>query len=201
MRYRIRIEGISPIIMHCGWRGLDNRSQVSLDISEITKKRGTNRTEADDIRLEELTCYRSFWLDDDGNVTVPSRVLKKNLENAAKKFKEGPAVRGGLIVDRVELFEYDKSLGNNIEELSKNKGVQFTVPVVVNRSRVMNTRARFKKWAVEFVLEVDDTLVNEERLVRWLDIGGRQIGIGDWRPEKSGEYGRYKAVSVEKVEE
>ena len=44
--------------------------------------------------------------------------------------------------------------------------------------------------------DVDPEQVDEEKLTAWLATGGRRVGLGDWRPEKSGHYGRF---DVEKV--
>ena len=82
------------------------------------------------------------------------------------------------------------------------KSVQFTTSVVVQRSgRILRTRAKFDlPWSCAFEVDADDELVDESKLRQWLDIGGRRIGLGDWRPEKSGEYGRFKLVSIEAIE-
>ena len=50
-----------------------------------------------------------------------------------------------------------------------------------------------------FTVEVDDELVDQDRLATWLDIGGRRIGLGDWRPEKSGHYGRFETVAIKAI--
>ena len=111
--------------------------------------------------------------------------------------KQGPKVREGLIVEQVTAFDYDKKLGKTVDELSKS--VQFTVGVVVQRARILRTRAKFDDWAVTFTVEVDPELVDKEQLASWLDIAGRRIGLGDWRPEKSGHYGRFETVSIKAI--
>ena len=120
------------------------------------------------------------------------------LEDSAKKLKQGTQVREGLIVDKVEKFEYDtEMLGATPDKLGKN--AQFTVPVVVNRNRVLRTRAKFDKWALTFAVDCDEEQVDENQLRAWLEIGGSRIGLGDWRPSKSGFHGRFKTESVEEV--
>ncbi len=195
MRYRIRIKGLSPLIMHNGAAGLDNRSPANIEKAEIASKRGKNRTEADDARLRELECFTSLWLDEDESPTVPASALRAAIETGARKLKQGPQVREGLIVDRVEAFDFDKSLGSTVEELCRT--AQFTTGVVVQRNRILRTRAKFDEWAVTFTVECDDELVDERQLAVWLDIAGRRIGLGDWRPEKSGHYGRFVTESIE----
>ena len=93
-------------------------------------------------------------------------------------------------------FEYDfERYGATLEELQKT--TQFTVPVVVQRSRILRTRAKFDMpWSATFTVEVYDDEVGREHLEQWLSISGRAIGLGDWRPEKSGVYGRFELVFI-----
>ena len=197
MQYKISLVGIAPIIMHCGLRGLETRSSISLEIKEISKKRGSNRTETDDQRLAELECQRSFWLDPKGKVEIPARVIRANIETGARKLKQGPQVREGLVVTGTE-FNYDTELyGTTLEELGKS--AQFTTAVVVQRNRILRTRGMFKDWSVIVFVDTDPELVDKIQLSQWLDIGGRRIGLGDWRPEKSGNYGRFEVESITEI--
>ena len=197
MRYRIEISGISPLIQHNGAAGLDNRSPANLEKMEITRKRGANRAEADDQRLRDLECQTALYLDGSGAPTVPEAALRSCIETGARKLKQGPQVREGLIVESVEAFIYDHALGTTVEELCRS--VAFTVPVVVQRSRVLRTRAKFDTWGVVFTVEVDSELVDQQQLATWLDIAGRRIGLCDWRPEKSGHYGRFETVAINAI--
>ena len=65
--------------------------------------------------------------------------------------------------------------------------------------RILRTRAKFDRWGATFILDCDDELVDQEQLETWLDIGGRRIGLGDWRPEKSGHFGRFAVQSVSRL--
>ena len=196
MQYTVTIKGIRPLIMHNGEAGLDTRSPANLEKAEITRKRGSNRTVSDDERLFELECQTSLWLDAGGAPTIPTAAIRSMIETAARKQKQGPQVREGLIVDEVLSFDYDRErYGATVEELGKN--AQFTVPVVVQRNRILRTRARFDDWSCTFHLDTDPELVDRVQLEAWLETGGRRIGLGDWRPEKSGNFGRFEVVSVE----
>ena len=199
MFYNVRIEGQTAIIQNSA-AGLDPLLPINLEKAEITRKRGSNRTEPDDERLRQLEAIGSLWLDDDERPTIPSTAIRSVIETGARKLKQGPQVREGLAVIDTS-FTYDvRVYGESLDELSKT--CQFTVPVVVQRSRVLRTRAKFDvPWACDFTLSVDDELVQREWLERWLDIGGRRIGLGDWRPEKSGQYGRFTVSSIYMDEE
>ncbi len=200
MRFQIRIKGTGGILMHNGAAGLDTRSPANLEKAEISRKRGSNRTASDDARLAELECQISLWLDESGAPTIPASAVRSCIETGARKLKQGPQVREGLIVESIDAFDYDREqLGTTIEELGRQ--AQFTVPVVVQRSRVLRTRAQFRPWALTFTVEVGDELVDQSQLGAWLDIAGRRIGLGDWRPEKSGSFGRFSVESMTPTEE
>ena len=55
-------------------------------------------------------------------------------------------------------------------------------------------RGRWSAWA-----DVDQELVDRDKLLAWLALGGRRIGLGDWRPQKSG--GLFGRFNVKKVTE
>ena len=195
MLYDVRIDGTAPIIHHSS-AGVDPLLPISIEIKEITSKRGSNRTVADDQRLRHLETVRSLWLDADGRPAIPQSAVRALIETGAKKLRQGSQVREGLVVVSTH-FSYDvETYGKTLEELAQR--AQFTVPAVVKGIRVMRTRARFDPpWSCAFTLDADDELIDLEQLQRWLHIGGRRIGLGDWRPEKSGECGRFKVASIE----
>ena len=200
MQYRFRISGTSALLMHNGAAGLDTRSAVSREIAAITAKRGGNRTETDDERLRQLECQRSLWLDAGGAPAVPAAAVRAAIETGAKRRRQGPQVRSGLVVLKT-VFEYDcERYGATLEEIGGK--AQYTVPVVVKGSRVNRTRARFEPpWSCTVTVDVDEELIDREQLLEWLEIAGRQVGLGDWRPEKSGVFGRFKVASFEEVAE
>ena len=195
MRYELTIKGVDAVIMHSA-AGLDPKLPANLEKAEIARKKGTNRTAADDARLRELEVQLSLWLDDEDAPTIPPQAFRACIEQAARKLKQGPQVREGLIVARTLAFDYDRErYGTTVEELIQTTA--FTVPVVVQRSRIMRTRARFDlEWSARFELDADDELVDATQLETWCDIGGRRLGIGDWRPAKSGNHGRFELAQL-----
>ena len=198
MEYEVKIRGIRPIIQHNGAAGLDTRSPANIEKAEIARKRGSNRTITDDERLRELECQISLYLDESGAPTIPEAAVRACIETAARKMKQGPQVREGLIVTDIVSFDYDKErYGVTADELGKT--AQFTVPVKVGQARIERTRAKFDEWELTFRLDTDEELVDQQQLASWLDIAGRRIGLGDWRPEKSGTYGRFETVSVKAI--
>lgn len=126
------------------------------------------------------------------------RFFDRESEASARKGRQGPLVREGLMIERVS-FRYDvERYGEALEEVVKT--AQFTAPVVVNGKRISRTRARFDcPWSIVTEVETDEEIVQEELLRRWFEVGGQRIGIGDWRPQKSGTFGRFVLAEMEAI--
>ena len=169
---------------------------ANIEKSALARITASNRTEDDEARLAELECQVALWLDEDGRPTIPAAALRSCIETAARRLRQGPQVREGLVVDRVHEFRYDVDrYGDELTRLVQT--TQFRIGVVVQRQRILRTRAMFDPpWGCRFTVDADDSLVDQQQLEAWLDIAGRRIGLGDWRPEKSGDYGRFETVSV-----
>lgn len=194
MEFKVEIKGRTPIIMHNG-DGLYQRTDAAIEKDAITSKRGRNRTEADESRLRELECLISLWLNEDNQPTIPSSAIRACIETAARKQKQGPQVREGLIVLETS-FTYDMDkYGATLDKLVRT--TQYTIGVKQGQGRVPRTRAMFDvPWGCNFTVDADDELVDRPQLESWFDIAGRRIGLGNWRPEKSGTYGRFELVSI-----
>ena len=201
MEYDIKIRGLAPgLLMHNGAAGLDTRSPQKLEMATISAKRGNNRTAADEERLAELECQISLYVDHDGNPTLPAAMIRACIEQAARKLKQGPMVREGLIISEIRSFDYDREQrGATVDELGRK--AQHRVPVVVQRNRIIRTRAHFPEWELSFYADADDELIHRENLAQWLTIAGRRIGLGDWRPAKSGEFGRFEILEMSQAME
>ena len=195
MLYTVHIRGTRPII-HNNGQGVDKTLPAVIEKKTITDQR--HRTAADDARVALLDCRIALWLDYNGQPTIPAAAIRASIERAARKSKEGPLVREGLTVDEVLGFDYDTGrYGTALADWEVK--TQFSTGVVIGRQRVMKTRAMFDMpWEYRFNLDCDEELIEKEKhLLKWLDISGRRIGLGDWRPEKSGDYGRYEVVSID----
>jgi len=69
-----------------------------------------------------------------------------------------------------------------------------TVVVPATRGRVNRYRPRLDKWELRFKLHLLDDRLDTGLVQRILEDAGRMIGIGDYRPQKSGPYGRFRVA-------
>lgn len=62
-------------------------------------------------------------------------------------------------------------------------------------SRTTVHRPRFDKWRLQFTLDADLDEISETVVRRLVDDAGRKIGIGAFRPQRKGPFGRFVVVS------
>jgi hypothetical protein len=69
-------------------------------------------------------------------------------------------------------------------------------PIVnASGSRTVVHRPRFDKWSLHFTLSVEDEEFQEKVVRRLLDDCGRKIGLGVFRPQRKGPFGRFVVTS------
>ena len=52
-------------------------------------------------------------------------------------------------------------------------------------------RPEFRKWSCTLKISFDQDLISSSQLVNLFLRAGSQVGVGDWRPERDGQFGRF----------
>lgn len=74
------------------------------------------------------------------------------------------------------------------------------VTIPATKGRIMRHRPRFDAWTATFTLTVDEEVLDADVVQTLLVDGGRRLGIGDFRPEKGGPFGRFHIASWQSAE-
>lgn len=61
-------------------------------------------------------------------------------------------------------------------------------------------RPRFDRWSFETTLVLDTEQLDERVYRELVDIAGARIGLGDFRPQRKGIYGRFKVARWERLD-
>jgi hypothetical protein len=61
-------------------------------------------------------------------------------------------------------------------------------------------RGEFKSWRVTLTVKYNAAAISAEQIVNLFNLAGFGVGVGEWRPEKDGSYGRFH-VSTEADEQ
>ncbi len=57
--------------------------------------------------------------------------------------------------------------------------------------RILAHRPMFNDWSLSFSLELDETIISPALLREIVDAAGKRIGIGDFRPDCKGMFGKF----------
>ena len=60
--------------------------------------------------------------------------------------------------------------------------------------RIMKHRARLDEWSVVFTLDIDETIFDEKFTRQLVDDAGQKVGLGDFRPDRKGLFGKFKVI-------
>lgn len=174
----VEIRGVSPLLM--------NRPDL-LDLSDKAKVRQAGKNEA------EIQFASKKYLTPEGELFTPSTHIYGALVEGGKSVK----VKGS------GKATYSKLIGSCVrvepaQIIHLNQKVEPITTISVNpatKGRNPLTRPILNKWGLKFELVFDADEIPEEALRECLDIAGKRAGIGDWRPQKKGPYGRFQVVS------
>lgn len=188
----VRIEGATPLLMHCKNLLSDRCSWVKAEMDKISKKR--NRTVEEEWALRRLEFIGGSYVDSDGELCIPADNMRALIRDGLRMRKLGKQIAAVAVRDVA--FEHDGP--ETPEKLWEFKTPETANPFIFVtgasqgiRNTVQRTRPRFDKWACTFTIDYRRCDVSEDDIKDALEIAGRLIGLGDWH----GTFGKF---SIEK---
>lgn len=188
----IKIIGESPLLQSCD-RLADPLDPATIAHKKLTSIRGKSKTD-DIIKDIARSQYINgiYWQDKLG-VVVPTVNIKKCMESGAKMTRNGDKIRKGVMFfDENIKLDYGKNLNKNQLWESGNTYLDKR-SVVVGQAKVMCYRAKFPDWSLTFEVTYDPDIIEEQWILNYLNAAGAYIGLGGFRPEKNGMFGRFQA--------
>lgn len=70
----------------------------------------------------------------------------------------------------------------------------------MSRSADLRYRPQFVEWSAELKVTYVTSSLSESSVLSLIDAGGLGIGVGEWRPEKRGEFGTYAVDQSRDIE-
>lgn len=181
------IRGTSPLIQHA-WseKGLAMMRMTAAERKKVAKVKRDPQAEAD------VCCYRT----DDGAIGIPLTAFKASLIGAAHKDfgLEKTLLRKALFIPTTDS-------GRVVPMEADDYTIREDIVRVGANQTDLRYRPEFPRWRVKIVAEIDAGLLTSTDIVTLVNRAGFSVGIGEWRPEKGGEYGRFEIDDSEPVEE
>lgn len=131
----------------------------------------------------------------DGLYCHPAEAFTKSMVKAVAGKKFGKMFATSAIKGSVFIAEPYALIEDTDGDPATEYGIDKR-PVIVGKARVPRCRPCWNKWQMRVALEVDTAILAPDQVCESLALAGRIIGIGDYRPEKGGGFGRFTAQIV-----
>ena len=174
-----RIKGISALIEH-KW------SEKAIKMME--DKHAGVKVKNRDVRVPEQEFKDAAYVCEDGRFGFPSGGLKKCMINAAHKdiglektlLKKSLFILPDDTVNNLCAFESDEPL------------MRQDIVKVGMGSTDLRYRPEFRNWSMIVRIEFDSQSLTLNTILSLVQRAGFGVGLGEMRPEKGGEYGRFE---------
>ncbi len=193
----ITIIGDSPLIVH---KWSEKAKKEILD-----KQMKKARTKGHDIKDPVRDFIDSmYWLSGEPEVKTEEGFAEA-VRNGAKfgfpavAFKAAAVsagYRAGITKNKVEMYGAFHILSEYVEiEGEPQMREDMVVVGGVSRAADIRYRGEFPEWRATFTINYNAAAVSLEQLVNLFNMGGYYCGLGEWRVEKGGEYGRFHVAT------
>lgn len=185
------LKGESPFIMQADTLA-DPLHPLTKELRAVTSKK--NKTDADHVEMGRIEFIGGLYIDAADGPYIPSDYIFKALVEAARMNKSGKMIERGAFVlqDRFTL-EYDGP--RTLEKLLATKDFHYRKTVVISNRRTVRVRPIFKQWSCIVEVAFEPDIVNRSIVMEALDRAGKYIGIGNRRPNKGGNFGRFSVAA------
>lgn len=191
----IKIVGDTPLIVHA-WSEKAKRQMLEAQMK-------TTKTKAKEIRDPYSDFINSmYWLTEKPESTPEA--FEKAIKNGAKfGFPVGAikmagnsaAYRLGWVKNQMGLrgsYFLKTEFGEYAQIISEKPVMREDMVRIGMGSADLRYRAEFNKWSMNLILEYNASGEHTlEQIINVLNAGGYVCGLGEWRPEKDGNYGRF----------
>jgi hypothetical protein len=179
-RIRITVDGIKALLTH-------NPESMGADTSA---KRGSRIPEA------EVEAEAGVYRLADGTCGIKGESFRASLLGAAGAWKAKRSTMKSHLAHVVvveELIPLQRRDGSPIKDY-----VIDSRRAIVQRQGIIRRRPKFEEWSATFSIEYDPVLIKSPEIIAEImaDAGNR-MGVGDYRPQKNGPFGRFQVRSFQ----
>lgn len=165
----------------------ENEVKVSSGVSAVNRgSKGTPREQA----------AKKAYRDEAGNLYIPGPNVFAALIQAGKYHKNGKSkvttLKSSLIPAGLSVAEIVLPLNTKDFEVDSR-----SVVIPSTGGRIMCHRPRLDQWQLNFTLEVDESMFDAAFVRLIVEDAGRKVGLGDYRPDRKGPFGKFAIVGWE----
>lgn len=177
VRYIFHVQHDAPLICH-RWSEKAKKQMLDKQMKRATKAKEAKNPERD--------FQESLYHLDDGRYGFPAVAFK------------AAVVRAGTYSDmKMTFLRGALHVTGELVPVSGEPRMREDMVRVGAGVADIRYRGEFPDWSAAIPVELNESVLSLEQLVNLFTIAGFAVGVGEWRPEKNGQYGRFH---VEKVE-
>ena len=166
------IVGDSTLICH-KWSEKAKKEMLDKQMKKAKTAKAAKDPEAD---------YRgSLYPHPDGGYGFPS-VAFKNAAVSACRFSDGvkmTVARGAFHID-----------GELVQIIGEPRPREDMVRVGMGTADI-RYRGEFPEWEAKLTVSYNSSVFSPEQIMNLFNLAGFGVGVGEWRPEKNGQFGRF----------
>jgi hypothetical protein len=183
-RARVYLLGTAPLIMHRfsakAWR------ELLLPSPEKNKAEKAETLKHDPLNEFRDCCYRNRDPNEPTAVHFPAGAFSKALAAAAL---DVPGATKSQILRLVSITTTQVNI-YGVPSL----GMDMVRNSDMNRTPDVRTRSYFSEWCCSIDVEYVSTLINQTQIFNLIGAAGVIVGLGDYRPQKGGQFGKFMCV-------
>jgi hypothetical protein len=183
--FNLRLVGDTPLITHA-W---DEKAKKMM-LDKQMKKASSGRA----VRVPELDFLHSlYWL-----TPKPAEPTLEDLNGAkfgfpSTAFKSAAVDAGyqsGVTTNKARSRCAFYVLSDMVEIIGMPTMREDMVKVGMGVADI-RFRAEFKNWETYLKVQYNEMIMSPEQIVNLFNLGGFSVGVGEWRPAKDGNFGRF----------
>ena len=179
-RIEMTITGTTPLLIHKFGDAAQGEATSGERVS-VVGHRGTPREQAE----------AGLYLTEEGKPMIPQPNIFRCFIDAGKFFKAG---RSKVTTQKSSLIPACVDV-EGVSLLIKHKEPWTTdtrpVRIPATGGRILRHRPRFDDWALTMALTLDTSLISAKLFREIVDAAGSRIGLGDFRPDCKGPFGKF----------
>ena len=175
----LKINGVTALICHA-W---DEKSKRQMRDKQM-KKKAAPRTAKDP---EQDFIGSLYHLSEDG-YGFPAVGFKAAMVRASK------TMDGMTMTDTRQMFHILADDGDLVKINGTPTMREDMVRVGMGTADI-RYRGEFREWSAVLNFQYNASTISQQQIVDLLQLAGFSVGVGEWRPEKNGTFGRFEIVT------
>jgi hypothetical protein len=185
----VPIVGTAPLIMH-NWSEKAKRQMLDTMQGRKSPKEPKN---------PDAEYEAAFYRTDAGGYGFPVLAFKAATVEASRFYGKS-VTKVGL---RQTLFftgQYSKSANMQLVPVTGEPHMREDVVRVGISGTDLRYRPEFPEWTTELTVTYVKSSLTRDSVLSLIDAGGLGTGVGEWRPEKDGDFGTYRIDPTRNVD-